>query len=433
MLHAVHSYLLVGITVVVTAFVLSFFNNIRFHSPKLWAYILVNTVLLGTVFMLFEDKRPYLTLFSFVVYTVTAMLILKMKAYKAVLTVGLLYILTAIGDLFSYELLVGSLGMSVKTVQNSFLLALSVVAIDSFVVITFVLLLDFGKKFKEIIFSYEVDRKTKLYLFFYIIGVLGFVTGNFVLLNSESFYTQNLAWLDVVFSLFFLLNCLLYIFAQQKSLLQYKENEQLKISLETIQELSQELRRFKHNYLNILHSIGGYIENREWNELEKYYNEIVAENQKISNNNVFAIQKIKNYALLGLLSSKIKTAKAKGINFKLDVFGEVDGLKIKTPELCEVLGIYLDNAIEAAEQAEEKEVAVVFLEEKDTVTIIIDNTYAEKPDMNKIFKGYSTKGKDRGLGLIIARDILSRYDDVLSNTYLKDNKWFRQEMVIPKK
>lgn len=89
-------------------------------------------------------------------------------------------------------------------------------------------------------------------------------------------------------------------------------------------------------------------------------------------------------------------------NIKLDLF--VDKIKVsKKDDLSKLLGIYLDNAIEASLTTDYPEILIGFYSEE----ITISNTYSGYIDVSSIkAKGYSTKGKDRGYGLFLADDIL---------------------------
>jgi len=48
-----------------------------------------------------------------------------------------------------------------------------------------------------------------------------------------------------------------------------------------------------------------------------------------------------------------------GVDFRVITEGEIDEVKMKISEFCEVLGILLDNAIEAAKDSVEKKVEVL--------------------------------------------------------------------------
>ena len=104
---------------------------------------------------------------------------------------------------------------------------------------------------------------------------------------------------------------------------------------------------------------------------------------------------------------------------------------MKIYEFTRVLGILLDNAIEAAKECDEK---VVYLElRKDLRSprqlLIIKNTYKNKNiDTEKIFdKNYSTKPKNSGLGLWEVRQILKRNNNLNLFT-TKNNDYFIQQL-----
>jgi len=301
----IYNYFFVGMTVVATACLIAALNNLKIFSSKTGLYILVNTLLLGSLFTIFGNKRPYIALLFFICYVLTAWMILRINIFKAILGVGLAYILAGIGELFMFEIVMSKLKISVSAGQTNKLLEIVSNIIDSLVIAGFILLIRVKSKIKSLL-NEEMDRKTKIYLCVYIIGIFVFSVFNFVYLTTPNIYVQ----INIFLMFFLLMGSLMYILVRQNLLFQYKENQQLKVALDTIQELSQELRRFKHNYLNILHGFAGYIENEQWEELKEYFEEVISESQEI-NNTIFSIQKIKSYALLGLLSTKIKLAKEK--------------------------------------------------------------------------------------------------------------------------
>jgi len=128
--------------------------------------------------------------------------------------------------------------------------------------------------------------------------------------------------------------------------------------------------------------------------------------------------------------AKYEYAKKMGVDFRVITEGEIDEVKMKISEFCEVLGILLDNAIEAAKDSVEKKVEVFMKREERALTFIVLNGINEKVDVTMIYeKGYSTKGEGRGLGLGIVNDIVSKYKNVILNTCADDSK-FRQELII---
>lgn len=69
-------------------------------------------------------------------------------------------------------------------------------------------------------------------------------------------------------------------------------------------------------------------------------------------------------------------------------------------ELCEVLGVIVDNALEAANNSEEKSILIDFTETKDLINIKVINTFSNTIDIDNIGEvNVSSKGKNRGIGL----------------------------------
>ena len=119
----------------------------------------------------------------------------------------------------------------------------------------------------------------------------------------------------------------------------------------------------------------------------------------------------------------------------IDILANIEKFNDKSYILSRMLGILLDNALEATSECKEKVINVQFLKEenKNRDVIIIENTYANTDvDTNKIFeKNYTTK-KDKGnsgLGLWKIRDIL-RKNNNLDLFTTKDEVMFRQQIEI---
>ena len=101
--------------------------------------------------------------------------------------------------------------------------------------------------------------------------------------------------------------------------------------------------------------------------------------------------------------------------------------------ISRILGILLDNAIEASINSEEKIVNVIFINEFGTNTNIIEieNSYLEKNiDMKKIFdKNFTTKetSKNSGLGLWKVSEIVKNDERLILETS-KTEKMFKQQL-----
>lgn len=110
---------------------------------------------------------------------------------------------------------------------------------------------------------------------------------------------------------------------------------------------------------------------------------------------------------------------------------------MKIYEFTRVLGILLDNAIEASSQCNEKIINISFRnnEKKNMQEIIIQNTYNNKDiNIDEIFqKGYTSKTSENenshGLGLWEIRQILKKRNNL--NLYTtKSEKYFTQQLEV---
>ena len=139
--------------------------------------------------------------------------------------------------------------------------------------------------------------------------------------------------------------------------------------------------------------------------------------------------------LKGLLYYKVAISKKKKINIIFEV-SENSTNKIrkinkdKMRELCIILGIYLDNAIDAASKAKDKNVVLEIYEINKELNFVISNTYEELlsiKNMNR--KNFTTKGKNHGRGLYYANKIIKKYKWI-SQDQMFLNNYFTQKLIV---
>ena len=106
---------------------------------------------------------------------------------------------------------------------------------------------------------------------------------------------------------------------------------------------------------------------------------------------------------------------------------------MKIYEFARVLGILLDNAIDASSECDEKVINIIFRDDAKNhrQLITIENTYQDKNvDTEKIFdKGVSGKENHTGLGLWEVRKILNKSKNLDLFT-TKNDKYFSQQIEI---
>jgi two-component system sensor histidine kinase AgrC len=206
---------------------------------------------------------------------------------------------------------------------------------------------------------------------------------------------------------------------------QEKENNRI------LKEMQDELHGFRHDFSNIMCTIGGYVQVRDIDGLSKYYSQIQKDVTKLNNLGTLNSEVINNPAIFILISSKYSKALELGINMNINVFLDLNNLNMKIYEFTRILGILLDNAIEAAKDCDEKIINIEIRKDskRNRQLLIIENTYKNKDiDTEKIFeKKYSTKEGNSGLGLWEVRQILKKSTNLNLFT-TKDNTFFKQQL-----
>jgi two-component system sensor histidine kinase AgrC len=134
-----------------------------------------------------------------------------------------------------------------------------------------------------------------------------------------------------------------------------------------------------------------------------------------------------------LLAHKYHEAESKNIKVNMTFLLDLNDLKMKIYEFARILGILLDNAIEASNECDEKLINITFRNDikNNRQIITIENTYKNKNiDTEKIFeKGISEKEAHTGLGLWEVREILKKNSNVNLFTS-KTDKFFLQQLEL---
>ena len=280
----------------------------------------------------------------------------------------------------------------------------------------------------------SMHKKNKIILIINsIFGVIAIVSQLYLV----SFYAENQPFFITIVGL---LSIIIYFFISMYSLanttqlaLTTTDLEKEKEHNKTLKLLHDELRGFRHDFGNIMTTIGGYAHTGDIEGLKKYYSQIQVDLNRVNNLSTLSPDVINNPAIYSLLAAKYHKADELGIKINLDVFLNLNILNMKIYEFTRILGILMDNAIEAARECDEKIINVEIRKDISSPRqlLIIENTYTNKDiNIDKIFeKNYSTKENNSGLGLWEVRQILHKNNNL--NLYTtKNDKFFKQQLEI---
>lgn len=204
--------------------------------------------------------------------------------------------------------------------------------------------------------------------------------------------------------------------------------------MKQIEELYQNMRVFRHDYANVMLSVVGYIEENDMDGLKKYYDMEIFPISNLFNKEKDVVAKLHNLDIIelkSLISVKINYALELKVEVNLEIIEKIDKVNMKSIDLVRIIGIFLDNAIEACQECEKPSIDLSIIKMDKDITFIVKNTYIKKNiDYCKLGTlGISSKGERRGTGLYNVKTIINAYNNVIMDTEY-ENGYFTQLLEI---
>lgn len=207
-------------------------------------------------------------------------------------------------------------------------------------------------------------------------------------------------------------------------------------SLKEVQNNVNRLMALNHENKNQLITIRTMVANKD-KDILKNIDAIV--DQKIKDDKELKIRTsvISNTMLGSLIYSKLLTMKENNITHNLHISKAINKSHLinigdKTNvDICKIVGVYLDNAIEAVMEVDVKEINIDLYLEDNYFCISIANTFKGKVDLDAITDyGYTTKSNGHGYGLSLVKEVIKDNNALSSKTDIIDNKVFVQNLKI---
>lgn len=204
-----------------------------------------------------------------------------------------------------------------------------------------------------------------------------------------------------------------------------------------IERQYKELRKFRHDYQNILTSLEGYIEQGDCEGLKHYFYANIKKYSDRMLHNEYMLEDLSNIKIneiKSIIATKIIYAQDMGVRANLEAPDAITHIDMDTVLLVRILGILLDNAIEELLYLGYGDLLVGLIKGKDNILLIVQNTCRDDlPNIQTLKKGdFSTKGSNRGLGLSIVADIINHCPNVISEIIVKDNLFIHKISIYDK-
>lgn len=213
--------------------------------------------------------------------------------------------------------------------------------------------------------------------------------------------------------------------AKQDALVEKYQRELIETHFQEVDNMYRQIRGWRHDYRNHIQTMKAYAAEENWDAIKDYLNLLDKDL-----NTVDTVIKTGNAMTDAILNSKINLAHSKDIEVKVDAHIPYE-LKIAELDLCVIIGNLFDNAIEASlELPKEQRLIRVYMDMKGTqLYISFTNFCAGKKKVKVNGRFLTTKGENRGLGLIRIDEIIERQGGYLSRN--SEDGAFTTEILLP--
>ena len=219
-----------------------------------------------------------------------------------------------------------------------------------------------------------------------------------------------------------------------------KINSKYETSISSLKEYEIMIDKFRvdtHENKNEFLTIRNMLKDKNSKEtVIKYVDKIIDNKIKDNDKIMKKTSKIPEGGLRATIYSKLCLMDKLKIKYKLNISREVrttdlinldEDLVLK---ICKILGVFLDNAIEAVKKLKKKEISIEIYILDEKLCIDITNNFEGNLDLDKINNTkYTTKGEGHGYGLTLVKQLLDE-SNKLENEKSVNRDTFTQTLKI---
>lgn len=397
-------------------------NNVRIISGLIYCLLVVILSLIVFVvnyYIVFKYRIIFFCLAMVIFYK----LVYKDKLSDVIIKTLSIYLVVFIVDfLVSLLLIIIFNGGVVDVSYVNYVKAFStfLVSMCLFLIFTYT-------KINNLIIKLSKLIKNKNEIFSFILLLMGFVVISIITYNNASDLKMKNFIPSLCVILFILIISIAMIYQYFKNKTAEKEQKQLLELMEEYENLLETGRENRHEMLNNL-IVLKTEKNKASEKYEEILDDIIRQYQSKKSTNYSSLYKLPS-GIKGIVYYKMANIKDNEITFTSVISEEMyklfDEMDTKLYyKVCKITGILIDNAIEASTMSDDKLLLVDIYKENNLINIYIENTFEGTIDINLINKkGFSTKGKNRGLGLHIVSTILRENDNLSLEQRVVNNKF----------
>lgn len=210
----------------------------------------------------------------------------------------------------------------------------------------------------------------------------------------------------------------------------------LKEYTDHLEQEQRKLRKFKHDYQNMLLSLEENLRSSDSQDAKDYLQTFKQYSDNyISESGLWMFNdfdNVKTPYLKSILINKTSQATEQGIDVHFECRYDVDQIAMEPYDLVRIVGIAYDNAIEAVRNLDKnhRKINVMVYRTKGQTEVTIANPMQTAENLTHLKKeGVTTKKGHSGLGLANIEEISANYSNVLVN-YREVKGWFTIQLTI---
>lgn len=387
--------------------------------------ILVLFAVLHTIAYLYL-KGTYKTIVLCAIYSIYFYTVFDKKIYKSIFSSIIYAVLTVVPDLLTLGFATKILGIN-KVYYHTHL-AGSILGNLIVTALLIVLIYLLRKPLKKII-NYKLSGNMKIVS----VSLLTLITITTFFYNLINNYRKDNSIVMYLLVITTLIVILFYLFKQKMdNENMFKKYDDLLTVMKNYESDIEEQRTINHETKNELLTIRSKLSDEKDKDLCSYVDSIIGDKKSVKSAKFSKFKYLPSNGLKGFFYYKFIEAEQRKIKVSLNISKQVENsclgdMKTKDfKDLTRIIGVYLDNAIEAASISKNKKLGIEIYVVKDVVQIIISKTYDNVIEKDKVGnERYSTKGKNRGHGLLLVKRILNENNRITSETKITDNLYIQ--------
>lgn len=373
------------------------------------------------------------TLFLCLLLTITFKYIFNINISKSIMFSIIYIIILLVPDLLTLFFTAKLLNIPKETIYTSFAGSILGNLCANIIMILIIYLL--RKPLKKIL-SYSFSTNKKII----IVSIITIIITAYFFFKLIAGYKVNNSVITYLMCMIAFITILLTLYREKienESII--KKYDELLDVMKTYEIDIENQRTLIHENRNELMTIRSKaIDKNASKEFIEYMDSVIGDKVSTSISKYSKFTHLPSNGLKGFFYYKSMEAERRGIKVSANVSKKIENsflkdLDTKTyKDLARLIGVYLDNAIDASEKSKDKKLGIEIYLIKENIKIIITNTFSNDVDLSKIGKErYTTKGKNHGHGLLLVSNILHNNNRFIAKTKVDQNLYI-QELTINK-